>query len=66
MKSLRQRRSKEVEKAITDEFNQMHYKKVWIYLTPEESYNIKNVIPVIMLEKEKFYSKGLFLKVKAR
>jgi hypothetical protein len=70
-KSLRNRRPQEVSKAIQDEIDQMHAKKVWKYLDPtsEETKTLcrnKRPIPVIMLEKEKFDSQGNFVKVKAR
>ena len=49
----------------------MHRKEVWEYISPDDVKNDpilskKRPIPVIMLEKEKFDSQGIFQKVKAR
>ena len=66
--SLKQRRPAELEKAQVNEVNQVHEKDVWQLVFPKEVTKemLDKLIPLIMLNKEKCFSNGVFDKVKAR
>jgi hypothetical protein len=66
--SLKQRRPAELEKAQVNEVNQVHEREVWQFLFPKEVTKemLDKLIPLIMLNKEKCFSDGVFDKVKAR
>jgi hypothetical protein len=54
-----------VDKAIAEEIQQMHTKRVWTYLLPSE-WPTSQVLPVQMIVKPKFDSANRFIKIKAR